>query len=260
MSYILVSDIHGFCSELMRAIAPVMGKDDVLVVLGDILDRGKEAKATVAFLMRLLSEGRLILIRGNHEDLFLDCLRDIENGRIYWAASASHHLTNGTFDTLLQLTDMTVEQALDDPMELVRRAKESDYYKTLIPACRDYVEIDNYILVHGWIPAMVDGWGRYARYFYDPYWRDATAEEWRLARWFNGMELAHFHKIREDGKVIVCGHWHTSYGHSVINGRGDEFGENADHSPYFGPGIMAIDGSTARTGKVNCVVIEGEIL
>ena len=60
---------------------------------------------------------------------------------------------------------------------------------------------------------------------------------------------------REPEKNIVCGHWHTSYGHSTYEKRGSEFGEDADFSPYIAPGIIAIDACTAHTGMVNCVVI-----
>ena len=38
--------------------------------------------------------------------------------------------------------------------------------------------------------------------------------------------------------------------------KGIEFGEDADFSPYYGPGIIAIDACTAFSGKVNCLVIE----
>ena len=68
--------------------------------------------------------------------------------------------------------------------------------------------------------------------------------------------------IQHDGKdaffnkTIVCGHWHTSYGHSKYEHKGTEFGEDADFSPYYGPGIIAIDACTAFSGKSNCLVIE----
>ena len=60
----------------------------------------------------------------------------------------------------------------------------------------------------------------------------------------------------DENKTIVCGHWHTSYGHSKYEHKGTEFGEDADFSPYYGPGIIAIDACTAFSGKVNCLVIE----
>ena len=41
-----------------------------------------------------------------------------------------------------------------------------------------------------------------------------------------------------------------------LNCDGDEFGENADHSPYYANGIIAIDACTAHSGQVNCLVID----
>ena len=62
--------------------------------------------------------------------------------------------------------------------------------------------------------------------------------------------------VTEDGKTIVCGHWHASYGHSVMEGKGSEFGPDADFSPFYGQGVIALDACTAVSGFVNCIVIE----
>ena len=61
-------------------------------------------------------------------------------------------------------------------------------------------------------------------------------------------------------KTILCGHWHSSYGHSKYEGKGSEFGPDADFSPYYGPGVIALDACTAHSGKVNVIVIEDEDL
>ncbi len=53
------------------------------------------------------------------------------------------------------------------------------------------------------------------------------------------------------GKLEACSDGHSKYEH-----KGTEFGEDADFSPYYGPGIIAIDACTAFSGKVNCLVIE----
>ena len=57
-------------------------------------------------------------------------------------------------------------------------------------------------------------------------------------------------------KAIVCGHWHTSYGHSFIDRSCSEWGKDADFSPFSAEGILAIDASTPDSLMVNCVVIE----
>ena len=60
----------------------------------------------------------------------------------------------------------------------------------------------------------------------------------------------------ENGKTIVCGHRHASYGHSKLEGMGTEFGKDADFSPYIAPGIIALDACTAHSGIVNRIIVE----
>ena len=117
-------------------------------------------------------------------------------------------------------------------------------------AMLDYFETEHYVFTHGWIPSIPN---RDKSYSYISSWREADREQWNQARWFNGMDAV---QTADENKTIVCGHWHTSYGHSKYEHRGTEFGEDADFSPYYGPGIIAIDACTAFSGKVNCLVIE----
>ena len=70
-------------------------------------------------------------------------------------------------------------------------------------------------------------------------WREASEQSWRQARWINGIDAVR--TVFEAGKTIVCGHWHTSYGHSKYEGLGTEFGKDADFSPYIAPGIIALE-------------------
>lgn len=255
MSLLLISDPHGFYSEVRRSIDPMMEMGDKLVILGDILDRGQEAVALCDFLMELYEMNKLILIKGNHEELFIDCLSEIEHGHLGSIATSSQHKRNGTLNTMFQLAKMSTAEALCYPKELVRRVKDSDFYKTLLPACVDYYETDKYILTHGWIPCKTEFVGLDTVYSYNPSWRDASPEEWHRARWLNGMDMAHEYQITEPNKTIICGHFHTSYGHAKIEKRCEEFGPNADFSPFFAEGIIAIDGCTSYSGMVNCISI-----
>jgi hypothetical protein len=89
---------------------------------------------------------------------------------------------------------------------------------------------------------------------YDPEWRNADLSAWQKARWHNGIDLARRGIVVPD-KQVVCGHWHCSYGHA-LEGNGEEFGVNADYSPYYADGIIAIDACTAMSHKVNVLVID----
>jgi serine/threonine protein phosphatase 1 len=83
---IAIGDIHG-CSRalaaLVRALAPA--SDDLLVVLGDYIDRGPDSRGVVEMLIDLGRRCRLAPLLGNHEEVLLD----VRAGRlpIRWSIS-----------------------------------------------------------------------------------------------------------------------------------------------------------------------------
>ena len=40
------------------------------------------------------------------------------------------------------------------------------------------------------------------------------------------------------------------------NSKGSQYDEDADHSPFYGDGIIAIDACTPLSKKINCLVLE----
>ncbi len=261
MKYYVVADVHGYYGLLKQALQEAGFFDETapckLVVCGDILDRGSEANETVAFFLELMKKDQLIYILGNHEDLLVQCLQEIARGGIFEIASGfSHHSHNKTWDSLLQLSQMSESDAYQAPDELIRRVRGSSFYQELLPQGVNFYETPNYIFTHGWIPVQLDRTGTSAKYRYDPNWREADVTDWQRARWLNGMELACKHRIIEEGKTVVCGHYHTSYGHARIDHSCSEWDVDADFSPFRAEGVWAIDGCVAYSQKVNCIVIE----
>lgn len=269
MKYYVVSDVHGFYTELIEALTEAgFFKDEEekiphkLIVCGDMMDRGLEAVKMQEFMLDLHKKGELIFIRGNHEDLMLAMLDDIIDDFTPFVTMSSYHIRNGTLSTAAQLNGINYySDFIDNPRDFVFKARQSTFVKELIPVSVDYYETENYIFVHGWIPVKTQkdmpAHHKIGRtYEFDPDWRNADTEGWNTARWLNGMAIAELNNIREPGKTIVCGHWHTSFGHSVLAKKCSEFGEDADFSPYYGKGIIAIDACTAHTKKINCLVIE----
>ena len=261
MKYYVVSDIHGYYTYLEQALKNAGFFDEKepckLIVCGDLLDRGPEAKALVDFMIRLLEEDKLVYILGNHEDYFVRCLHEIATGRVFEIASGmSVHYSNKTWDSMLQLSEMSENEAYKNHYELMRRVRNSPFYKVLLEKGVDYFETPHYIFTHGWIPCRIDGVKPFQSYYYDPDWRCADVDAWKKARWHNGIDLACKYRVIESGKIIVCGHWHTSYGHSHFEHRCSEWGKDADFSPFTAEGIIAIDASTPNSLKVNCIVIE----
>lgn len=257
MKYYVVADVHGFYSKLRAALEeegyfsdPVPHK---LIVCGDLFDRGSEAAEMRDFILGLLARDEVILIRGNHEDLLVELAENAER----WFDPLllySHHWHNGTVDTLLRLTETELHVAYAMPRLVRNKLYRSPVFTEILPAMRDYFETEHYVFVHGWLPCTAIG-DPPRRFLPHPDWRNASEAEWERARWYNGM-LAWSMGVREAGKTVVCGHWTASYGHAAFEGKGSEWGEDADFSPFRGDGILALDASTASSGKVNCVVLE----
>lgn len=261
MRYYVLADTHGFYTEMVAALKEKGYFDDTephkLLVCGDLFDRGREAVALQEFMVGEQAKGQLILIRGNHEDLTEELVQNATK----WLTDDSsifftHHWSNGTIDTILQLTGQSLAEACLYPERTARKMENTPYFKKLLPAMLDYYETPNYIFTHGWIPCQKILVNRYsARYLPIPNWREQPKEEFALSRWYNGMAAAQ-DGVVEEGKTIVCGHWHCSYGHAKIEGKGTEFEDDADFTPYYGKGIIAIDACTAHSQRVNCIVIE----
>ena len=247
MKYYVVSDVHGFYTQMISALTAAGFFTDQephkLIICGDVFDRGNEAPAMQQFVLDLMHEDKVILIRGNHEDLFSSLVNEDKG------IGHPHHLSNGTFSSALQLTGFDPTTARINNCDFAKAARETPFYKEILPAMADYYETDNYVFVHGWIPGVYRR--RYYHYFSD--WRECGLTEWEAARWYNGMVCI---SSTYEEKTIVCGHYHTSYGHCRIEEKCSEFGPDADFSPYIAPGIIAIDACTAHSGIVNCIVIE----
>ena len=118
--------------------------------------------------------------------------------------------------------------------------------------CVNYAEIGDYICVHGWIPCF--------QHLDD--FRDGDQDDWNQAMWLNGMDMWRNPANRVDGKTVICGHWHCSYGWSHIRQERKEWPQKnrrdweKSFEPFVDDGIMAIDACTAHSGIVNVLVIE----
>ena len=216
----------------------------VLISLGDLLDRGPDAVKCLEFVNSL---SRKILIRGNHEDLMCDA---IKRKHFY-----SHDYHNKTVETVHQLLDIhtdIVQQRMGYPnsRDILTQMETNKLWNTYINSCIDFAETDKYVFVHGWIPNDDD-------------WRNG---DWESARWFNGMEYWSY-SVTVPDKTILCGHFHTSWGHSHLHKDGVEFDDEAlcsffptlrrqaKFTPFKDKGIIALDACTALTGFCNCITL-----
>lgn len=72
MRHLAIGDIHG-CIVALRTLAEFAAfqPDDVVVTLGDYVDKGSDSRAVLDWLVDYQARGQLIALRGNHDILFL---------------------------------------------------------------------------------------------------------------------------------------------------------------------------------------------
>ncbi len=250
IKYFVTSDIHSYFDVFHKALLAkgfeIDNPEHKLIVCGDLFDRGDQTVELFKFVKSL--GDRFIYVRGNHEDLLFDCMDEIMCGHI----PSSHHRHNGTVKTICQFCGEN-EWIIYDPTWRYRIcATMQPILDWIDEKSVDYFEVGDYVFVHGWVPCYKG---------LDDF-RNATKEDWERARWDNGMEMWTYPRCRVDGKTVVCGHWHCSYGWSHIRQKRKEW-PNTSHKgwqksfePFVDDGIIALDACTAYSGLCNVVVIE----
>ena len=253
MKLFVCSDLHSYFTPFKKALDEKGfepdNKDHLLIVCGDVFDRGEESFEMLKYLRSLTN---VVLIKGNHEDL----LEEVWYRGFY----LGHDYSNGTVKTITDIFAKHSDLEPYEPIEVSEKVLKPFFDKMI-----NYFETKNYIFVHGWIPCEEQAGNR--KYIYRSNWRDSTEVEWASARWLNGIDCGYGDGLIEPGKTIVCGHWHCSYGHALrafreSNGEycGKAFGSEAKWEPFEEDGIIAIDRCTAHTGEVNVIVLEDELL
>lgn len=249
--YFITSDVHGFFNELMVALNSkgfdVNNSDHKLIILGDLFDRGPDNRKVYEFAKSL--GDRFIYVRGNHEDLLGECVREIVSGR----EVSEHHWHNRTVDTIAEFTQMNTnvfrgfvrwESVNQTTWEVMKPILDWIDEKSV-----DCYELDDNVFVHGWIPST--------------FRKNWTKENWQRARWYNGMEMWKNGYCLED-KIIWCGHWCCSYGWSKIRQMYKEFPQKnrkdweKSFQPFVDDGIIALDSCVAYSNFLNCVVYDEE--
>jgi len=91
MRLLAVGDIHGCLDKLVALVAKVQPtEDDMMVFLGDYINRGPDSRGVIDFLIDLKSKVPCIFLLGNHEKMFLE----------FYANNNSNFLLNGGDKTL----------------------------------------------------------------------------------------------------------------------------------------------------------------
>ena len=130
MRTIAIGDVHGCdlaLTALLSAISPE--PDDLLIPLGDYVDRGPGSKAVIDTLLDLSKRCRLVPLIGNHEVMMLVARED--------AGQLSYWMQFGGIQTLASYGDDL------DSLDAV-----PDEHFQFIDRCHSYYETENHIFLH----------------------------------------------------------------------------------------------------------------
>jgi serine/threonine protein phosphatase 1 len=95
MRTLAIGDIHGCLTALttlLTFVAPA--PDDRLITLGDYVDRGPDTRGVLDLLIDLHAKGRLIALRGNHEEMIIDSRTDETTRRMWWMCGGRETLAS----------------------------------------------------------------------------------------------------------------------------------------------------------------------
>lgn len=166
---IAVGDIHG-CSvaldALLDAIKPRFG--DVIVTLGDYINRGPDSRGVIERLIHLDRHCRLVPILGNHDQMLLD----VRSGKypIFWLLDIGGTTTLDSYGPRRDLSLIP-----DEHFEFLER-------------CQDFQETETHIFVH-------------ANYYPD---LPMSEQDAGILRWESLREMTP--GPHESGKMVIAGH------------------------------------------------------
>ena len=254
----VVADVHGCYDEMIKALNEA-GFDEnndthLLITLGDMFDRGTKSVAIFEYLYPLWEKGKAICIRGNHDDFFI---RYLEGSTI----SPFNYLRNGTDETFADFLGRTapfeswcvIDKDIKEPCvsDFARWLKGAvseinENYPELLSWLKQmpyYYETRNYIFTHASIDTDAEDW-----HMPKTPWEDLAFDDGS----FFGKEI-----LNTDKNVII-GHFGTHHlrkMYDIKDGK-DTFSSLISKNGR----ILAIDGTTNYSGKVNVTIIEDDLL
>jgi serine/threonine protein phosphatase 1 len=171
-----IGDVHG-CFTALKTLVDFVdpSPDDLLVMLGDYVDRGPDSRSVLQWLIDQSENRNLVCLRGNHEIMMLDARSGIHQRRRWGMVGGGE-----TWDSY--------EEAEDSGGLLSVPDEHWQFIDSLLP----YYETDTHVFVHA------------AAYGDMP--MDQQPEYILFWERFGAITP------REDGKIVVCGHTNQKSG------------------------------------------------
>lgn len=142
------SDIHGEYSAYLDFINSIFTDDDILYVIGDVLDRGSNA---IGLIQDIMQRSNVVMLKGNHEKILADTLEEL-------CGTSLEREIRTIIDESLAIDRIGQEETLLDFAKL-NKSQQRDIID-FINGLPLYEELEtdgkNYLLVHGGLPDFSD--------------------------------------------------------------------------------------------------------
>lgn len=234
---LVTSDIHGhgeFLRKLLKKVS--FSEDDILVIVGDILERGADSLGTLQYVMKLSEKGNVFALIGNVDAFTLYLIHNlsqqnyvhffnyIQNNKKWYGSSFYHELAEACGQTI-----SFPEDVLKVKDEIIARFSKEFAFLSNLPTV---LETQNYVFVHG---------GLRQKNIAD----NQKEEMFSLTKYDNfAVTTSHIFE-----KYVVVGHWPVAL-----------YCENIpSHDPFINTEkhIISIDGGCGvkHDGQLNLFVI-----
>lgn len=263
--FFITSDIHNDYDALISGLDEIgfdiNNPDHILVVAGDVFDRGRDAVKLYGYLKELTDKEKAIVLAGNHDEFLIQFLEQKNLGLCYF--NFRNNGTDKTIDDFLGQTlswdtyvcmkysaeeqfKMTQEEWNNVWAAFVRESAEEinvNYPELLqwIKSLPDYLELEHSIITHGMIDESNGDW-------HNPLCG------WKNLHWAKPNESANF--PNHTGKHIYVGHINSDMIRDIYgeDGNGNEM--------YTRPSedVTYLDSCSILTHKLNFAVIEDNFI
>ncbi len=168
---VAIGDVHGCASALTSLLELVrLQPEDLLIPLGDYVDRGPDSRKVLDLLMHLHGQCTVYPLKGNHEEMMLEARSNTLAERMWRSCGGTATL-----------------QSYVSTAESGRITDIPESHWTFLERCKDYLETETHFFVHA-----------NAKPDLQLAEQDNISLRWTHLEW---GQQAHC-----SGKVMVCGH------------------------------------------------------
>lgn len=155
---IVVGDLHGYCGPLNKLLENInLTEKDLMIFIGDYIDRGPESKSVIDTLIHLKSlYSNIIFLKGNHEDMMLGAV-----GFTAVVKDINTWLYNGGVQTLgsygMDRNEIMMLAGIRDDGERLQKMREflPESHLDFLLGLNMFVETDNYFFCHAGIKPFI---------------------------------------------------------------------------------------------------------